>query len=153
MKRCRACMAASPADTENRIILITDAQPNQGDISDQGLLARLKANAADRIHTTLIGRGGWLGRHPIFCALLCSACLRLAACMCLSTLWKELPLRGPCSSPTPPLSLPACAGVGLDFNTELVEAISKVRGANYYSVHSPGEFKRRLVDDFDFAVT
>ena len=43
--------------------------------------------------------------------------------------------------------------MGLDFNTELVEAISKVRGANYYSVHSPGEFKRRLVDDFDFAVT
>ena len=44
------------------------------------------------------------------------------------------------------------AGVGLDFNSELVESISKVRGANYYSVHSPGEFKRRLVDDFDFAV-
>ena len=76
-------MEASPADTENRIILITDAQPNQGDISDQGLLARLKANAADRIHTTLIGGGGWLGRHPIFCALLCSAVLCLPAACCL----------------------------------------------------------------------
>lgn len=44
-------------------------------------------------------------------------------------------------------------GVGLDFNTQLVEAISKVKGANYFSVHTPGEFRRRLVDDFDFAVT
>ena len=70
-------MAASPADTENRIILITDAQPNQGDISDQGLLARLKANAADRIHTTLIGRGGLAGQAPhlLRSTLLCSALL------------------------------------------------------------------------------
>ena len=43
--------------------------------------------------------------------------------------------------------------MGLDFNTELVEAISKVRGANYFSVHSPGEFKKRLVEQFDYAVT
>jgi Ca-activated chloride channel family protein len=43
--------------------------------------------------------------------------------------------------------------VGLDFNSQLVEAITKVRGANYFSVHTPGEFKRRLVDEFDFAVT
>lgn len=42
--------------------------------------------------------------------------------------------------------------MGLDFNTELVEGISKAVGANYYSVHSPGEFKSRLVDDFDYAV-
>jgi hypothetical protein len=35
--------------------------------------------------------------------------------------------------------LTGAAGVGLDFNTELVEAISKVKGANYYSVHTPGE--------------
>ena len=68
MKRCGACMEASPADTENRIILITDAQPNEGDISTEGLLARLKANAADRIHTTLIGEEG-LGRHLVLCAL------------------------------------------------------------------------------------
>jgi Ca-activated chloride channel family protein len=43
--------------------------------------------------------------------------------------------------------------VGLDFNTQLVEAISKVRGANYFSVHTPGEFRRRLIDEFDYAVT
>jgi hypothetical protein len=75
-------MEASPADTENRIILITDAQPNQGDISDQGLLARLKANAADRIHTTLIGTGGagWAGTSShVLCSTLL-ACGMLAAC-------------------------------------------------------------------------
>ncbi|KAL4458688.1 hypothetical protein ABPG75_013553 [Micractinium tetrahymenae] len=44
-------------------------------------------------------------------------------------------------------------GVGLDFNSELAEAISKVKGALYFSVHSPGEFQQRLVQDFDFAVT
>lgn len=32
-------------------------------------------------------------------------------------------------------------GVGLDFNTQLVESIVKNRGANYYSVHSPGEWQ------------
>ena len=44
-------------------------------------------------------------------------------------------------------------GMGLDFNTELIDAISKVRGANYYSVHSADEFNQRMVDEFDFMVT
>jgi len=43
-------------------------------------------------------------------------------------------------------------GIGVDFNTELVEYISKERGANYYSVHSPGEFAERM-DNFDYMVT
>lgn len=44
-------------------------------------------------------------------------------------------------------------GIGVDFNTELVEKITKVKGANYYSVHSSGEFKERMDDEFDFMVT
>ncbi len=44
-------------------------------------------------------------------------------------------------------------GMGVDFNTELVEAITKVKGANYYSVHSPAEFSKRLADEFDYMVT
>ncbi|VVB68872.1 von Willebrand factor type A domain protein [uncultured archaeon] len=44
-------------------------------------------------------------------------------------------------------------GMGVDFNTELVEAITKIKGANYYSVHSAGEFKERMDDEFDFMVT
>jgi Ca-activated chloride channel family protein len=44
-------------------------------------------------------------------------------------------------------------GVGVDFNTELVEAITKVRGANYYSVHSASEFEERMDDEFEFMVT
>ncbi|MHB8119436.1 MAG: vWA domain-containing protein [Methanothrix sp.] len=44
-------------------------------------------------------------------------------------------------------------GIGVDFNTELVESITKIRGANYYSVHSAGEFKTRMNDEFDFMVT
>lgn len=44
-------------------------------------------------------------------------------------------------------------GVGVDFNTELVEALTKIRGANYYSVHSEKEFKKVLDEDFDFMVT
>jgi len=44
-------------------------------------------------------------------------------------------------------------GIGVDFNSELVEGITKVRGANYYSVHSAEEFRQRMDDEFDFMVT
>ena len=44
-------------------------------------------------------------------------------------------------------------GVGVDFNTELTEKISDVRGANYYSVHSSEEFKKVLAEEFDYMVT
>ena len=44
-------------------------------------------------------------------------------------------------------------GIGLDFNTALVEGITKIKGANYYSVHSASEFKTRMNDEFDFMVT
>ena len=44
-------------------------------------------------------------------------------------------------------------GIGVDFNTELIEFINKVRGANHYSVHSPDEFKKRMSEEFDFMVT
>jgi len=44
-------------------------------------------------------------------------------------------------------------GVGVDFNTELVNNITKTKGANYYSVHSAKEFKERMDDEFDYMVT
>jgi Ca-activated chloride channel family protein len=44
-------------------------------------------------------------------------------------------------------------GMGVDFNTELIEHITKVRGANYYSVHSPSEFRERMDEGFEFMVT
>ena len=44
-------------------------------------------------------------------------------------------------------------GVGVDFNTELIETISDNKGANYYSVHTAEEFKTRMGEEFDFMVT
>ena len=44
-------------------------------------------------------------------------------------------------------------GIGVDFNTELVEYITKTKGANYYAVHNSEDFKRRMDDEFDFMVT
>jgi Ca-activated chloride channel family protein len=44
-------------------------------------------------------------------------------------------------------------GVGLDFNTDLVTEITKVRGSNYFSVHSAKQFKKILNDDFNYIVT
>ncbi|WP_123534932.1 vWA domain-containing protein [Halosimplex salinum] len=44
-------------------------------------------------------------------------------------------------------------GVGVDFNTELVDAITSIRGANYYSVHSAEEFTDRLGEEFQYMVT
>ena len=83
---------------ENRIILITDAMPNTGMISDEGLLSYIKGNADKGIFTTFIG-------------------------------------------------------VGVDFNTELIEGISDAKGANYYSVHNSKEFKERMGEQFEYMVT
>lgn len=44
-------------------------------------------------------------------------------------------------------------GIGVDFNTDLIDQITKIRGANYYSVHSAKEFKQRMNEEFDFMVT
>jgi Ca-activated chloride channel family protein len=45
-------------------------------------------------------------------------------------------------------------GIGSDFNTELMESgIAKIKGANYYSVNSASQFKKRMDDEFDFMVT
>ncbi len=44
-------------------------------------------------------------------------------------------------------------GIGVDFNTELIESITKIRGANYYSVHSAPQFRKRMDDEFEYMVT
>jgi Ca-activated chloride channel family protein len=44
-------------------------------------------------------------------------------------------------------------GIGVDFNTSLIELLTKTRGANYYSVHGSQEFKLRMDEEFDFMVT
>merc|ERR1719273_2668022 len=43
-------------------------------------------------------------------------------------------------------------GVGLDFNSTLISEISKVRGANYFSVHSSADFYQKLSAEFDYFV-
>jgi len=83
---------------ENRIIFLTDAMPNLGETSEEGLLGLTKRNAGSKIYTTFIG-------------------------------------------------------IGVDFNTELIETLTKIRGANYYSVHSAKEFKTRMDDEFEYMVT
>jgi Ca-activated chloride channel family protein len=44
-------------------------------------------------------------------------------------------------------------GIGVDFNTQLIELISKTKGANYYAIHSPGEFREKMEEEFEFMVT
>ncbi|EFC43324.1 predicted protein [Naegleria gruberi] len=44
-------------------------------------------------------------------------------------------------------------GIGLDFNSEIVEELTKVRGCNYFSVKSSEEFKKILNEDFNYIVT
>jgi Ca-activated chloride channel family protein len=83
---------------ENRMIVLTDAQPNTGDTSLSNYFNIIKNIANSRIYCTFIG-------------------------------------------------------IGLDFDSQLVDQITQVKGANYYSVHSPKEFRQRLEDEFDFMVT
>jgi Ca-activated chloride channel family protein len=94
----RNLLEVNSYDYENRIILLTDAQPNTGDYSSSGLMSAVKNNASSRIYTTFIG-------------------------------------------------------IGLDFNSSLIEEITSAKGANYYSVHSPREFREKITDEFDFMVT
>ena len=44
-------------------------------------------------------------------------------------------------------------GIGLDFNSQLIELMTKTKGANYYVVHSPKEFRTRMNEEFDYMVT
>jgi len=94
----RRYAGANPAEYENRIIFLTDAMPNTGEIDRHGLLGITGTNASNQVHTTFIG-------------------------------------------------------IGVDFNSELVEGTTRIRGANYYSVHSPWEFRTRMREDFDRMVT
>ncbi len=83
---------------ENRIIVITDAMPNMGTTSKEGLSKMIEENANKGIYTSFIG-------------------------------------------------------VGVDFNTEVIEKLSDTKGANYYSVHSSSEFKDRMGEQFEYMVT
>src|SRR6056297_1408552 len=83
---------------ENRVIFLTDAMPNLGEVGEESLLGITRDNSQDKIYSTLIG-------------------------------------------------------IGVDFNTELTEAITKIRGANYYSVHSPEQFRKRMDEQFEYMVT
>jgi len=86
------------SEYENRIIFLTDAMPNTGELGEDSFLGVLEKNADDHLYTTFIG-------------------------------------------------------IGVDFNSELIEYITKTRGANYYSVHSPAQFKERMDDEFEYMVT
>ena len=83
---------------ENRIIFLTDAMPNRGELRKDKLFGMAKSASAKGIHTTFIG-------------------------------------------------------IGVDFNNDLVEYVSKTKGANYFSVHSSKEFTKLLDKEFDYMVT
>lgn len=97
-KQFKKLAGSNQNEYENRIIFLTDAMPNRGDDSDEGMFKMVEKNASDKIYTTFIG-------------------------------------------------------IGVDFNTELVEILTKIRGANYYSVHSEKEFAGRMDEGFDYMVT
>lgn len=44
-------------------------------------------------------------------------------------------------------------GVGLDFNTELIDNISSIRGGNYVGVNSADEFRERMGERFRYMVS
>ncbi|MCK4442341.1 MAG: VWA domain-containing protein, partial [Sulfurovaceae bacterium] len=85
-------------DYENRIVFLTDAMPNSGELRKDKLFGMAKRASKKGIHTTFIG-------------------------------------------------------IGVDFNNDLVEYVSKTKGANYFSVHSSSEFKKLLDKEFDYMVT
>lgn len=87
-----------PSEYENRIIFLTDAMPNTGELSEEGLFGMVKSASQKGIYTSFVG-------------------------------------------------------IGVDFNNDLVKAVSKTKGANYFSVHSAKAFKERMEKEFDYWVT
>ncbi len=87
-----------PHEYENRIIFLTDAMPNRGELDKEGLFSIANEASKQHIYTTFIG-------------------------------------------------------VGVDFNNDLVEAVSKTKGSNYYAIHSAKEFAKRMDSEFDYMVT
>jgi Ca-activated chloride channel family protein len=83
---------------ENRVVFLTDAMPNSGELRKGKLFALAKKASKKGIHTTFIG-------------------------------------------------------IGVDFNNNLVEYVSKTKGANYFSVHSSKRFKELLNKEFEYMVT
>ncbi|CAA6804930.1 MAG: Unknown protein [uncultured Sulfurovum sp.] len=86
------------SEYENRIVFLTDAMPNRGELKKGKLFGMAKAASKQGINTTFIG-------------------------------------------------------VGVDFNNDLVEYVSKTKGANYFSVHSSKEFSKLLDKEFEYMVT
>jgi Ca-activated chloride channel family protein len=81
-----------------RVVYITDAMPNQGQLDARTLRSRLSGMADGGIHSTFVG-------------------------------------------------------VGVDFNSRLVNALGAVEGANYYTVDSAERFDRRMSDGFRYMTT
>eukprot|EP01026_Neomeris_dumetosa_P068724 TRINITY_DN67446_c0_g1_i2.p1 TRINITY_DN67446_c0_g1~~TRINITY_DN67446_c0_g1_i2.p1 ORF type:complete len:531 (-),score=56.90 TRINITY_DN67446_c0_g1_i2:586-2178(-) len=98
LNQCFECRNSGLEQYENRIVILTDAQPNAGDASQTGLSNLVSQNAQEGVFTSVIG-------------------------------------------------------IGLDFNSTLVEFLTKTRGANYYNVYSPQQFRDKLDAEFDFMVT
>ena len=44
-------------------------------------------------------------------------------------------------------------GIGVDFNSQLVQKITQTRGANYLAVHSSQDFRKQLKEGFEYMVT
>lgn len=86
------------SEYENRIVFLTDAMPNRGELNKDRLFGMAKDASKRDIHTTFIG-------------------------------------------------------IGVDFNNDLVEYVSKTKGANYFSVHSSKEFEKLLDKEFEYMVT
>ena len=83
---------------DNRIIFLTDAQTNSGELSVDYFKTQMKKNAERRIYTTFIG-------------------------------------------------------LGIDLQTQLIQEITNIRGANYFAVHDQTNFCQLLDDDFELIVT
>jgi Ca-activated chloride channel family protein len=86
------------SEYENRIVFLTDAMPNRGELNKDRLFGLAKDASKRDIHTTFIG-------------------------------------------------------IGVDFNNDLVEYVSKTKGANYFSVHSSKAFEKLLDKEFEYMVT
>eukprot|EP01083_Nonionella_stella_P295917 1005502_1 len=125
----------------NRIIFITDAIPNSGKCDAESIMNLIQQNSDGQTLTDIVGQ---TESKPVNVNIMQTN----------ENDKKEIDIvKEVIDEEDSHHIYTTFIGVGLDMNAGLMDEITKVRGCNYYSVHSNDEFMKKMSEEFKFMVT